>query len=59
MPAGYAPLTRRLSFSTPDYTLIPTSRRKARPEADSLRIRHDTIIEVLLEPMDTSPTLDI
>ena len=30
---------------------------EARSEADSLWIRHDTIIEVLLEPMDDSPTL--
>jgi hypothetical protein len=30
---------------------------EARSESDSLWIRHDTIIEVLLEPMDTSPTL--
>jgi hypothetical protein len=30
---------------------------EARSEADSLWIRHDTIVEVLLEPMDDSPTL--
>lgn len=30
---------------------------EARSETDSLWIRHDTIVEVLLEPMDTSPTL--
>ena len=30
---------------------------EARSETDSLWIRHDTIIEVLLEPMDDSPTL--
>jgi hypothetical protein len=30
---------------------------EARSDADSLWIRHDTIVEVLLEPDDTSPTL--